>query len=78
MNGLGIAPPATVLVCACVCIYVCVVSLTYRLSPRSVLLPTSTIITSFPLSDLTSSIHREVLINEARSIEQNPSKKNAV
>ena len=32
----------------------------YRLSDRSALLPTKTIITSFPLSDLTSSIHLDV------------------
>ena len=40
---------------------------TCRLSDKSVLLPTRTMITSFPLSFLTSSIHFDVLRNDARS-----------
>ena len=40
---------------------------TCLLSDRSVLFPTSTMITSFPRSLRTSSIHLEVLRNEARS-----------
>ncbi len=40
---------------------------TCRFSERSVLFPTKIIITSFPRSFLTSSIHFEVLRNEARS-----------
>ena len=43
---------------------------TWRLSERSVLFPTSTIITSFPRSFLTSSIHFEVFKNDARSISE--------
>lgn len=42
---------------------------TCLLSDRSVLLPTSTIITSFPRSFRTSSIHFEVFKNDARSTE---------
>ena len=41
----------------------------HRLSAKSALLPTSTTITSFPLSDLTSSIHLDVDRKEARSWE---------
>lgn len=40
---------------------------TYLLSARSVLLPTSMMITSLPLSVLTSSIHLEVCWKELRS-----------
>lgn len=43
--------------------------LTHLLSFKSVLLPTNTIITSFPLSARTSSIHFVVFINEFRSFE---------
>lgn len=39
----------------------------HRLSDRSALFPTSTIITSFPLSDRTSSIHFVVDKKDARS-----------
>lgn len=42
-------------------------SCTYLLSARSVLLPTSMMITSLPLSVLTSSIHLEVCWKELRS-----------
>lgn len=42
----------------------------YLLSARSVLFPTSIIITSLPLSVLTSSIHFEVCWNELRSKEK--------
>lgn len=37
------------------------------MSERSALLPTSTIITSFPRSDRTSSIHFDVDMNDVRS-----------
>lgn len=40
---------------------------THLLSARSVLLPTSMMITSLPLSVLTSSIHLEVCWKELRS-----------
>ena len=40
---------------------------TYLLSARSVLLPTSMMMTSLPLSVLTSSIHLEVCWKELRS-----------
>lgn len=42
----------------------------YLLSAKSVLLPTSMIMTSLPLSVLTSSIHFEVCWNEFRSAEE--------
>lgn len=42
---------------------------THRLSTRSVLLPTSTMITSLPRSFRTSSIHRSVFRNDCRSAE---------
>ena len=41
---------------------------TNRLSERSALLPTSTMITSFPLSERTSSIHLDVDMNDWRSV----------
>lgn len=40
----------------------------YRLSDRSALLPTKTMMTSFPRSDRTSSIHLEVDMNDCRSV----------
>jgi hypothetical protein len=40
-------------------------------SDKSVLLPTNIIITSFPLSFLTSSIHFEVFKKDARSTKRN-------
>lgn len=42
----------------------------YLLSAKSVLFPTSMIITSLPLSVLTSSIHFEVCWNEFRSVDK--------
>lgn len=41
----------------------------YLLSAKSVLFPTSMIMTSLPLSVLTSSIHFEVCWNEFRSVD---------
>lgn len=40
---------------------------TCRLSERSALFPTNTMMTSFPLSDRTSSIHFDVDMNDWRS-----------
>ena len=45
----------------------CPEGVTDRLSDRSALFPTSTIITSFPRSDRTSSIHFAVDMNDCRS-----------
>lgn len=47
----------------------------YLLSAKSVLFPTSMIMTSLPLSVLTSSIHFEVCWNELRSVDD---KKNII
>ena len=44
---------------------------TWRFSDKSVLLPTNIIITSFPRSFRTSSIHFEVFKNDARSNDNN-------
>jgi hypothetical protein len=49
-----------------------------RLSDRSALLPTNTIITSLPRSDLTSSIHFDVDMNDALSIKSGIEKHHTV
>lgn len=46
---------------------------TYRLSTKSVLLPTNTMMTSLPLSVLTSSIHRAVFRKDWRSAQMGSS-----